>query len=1029
MNKVKFKKMLEALKQGRDLKQLFDKESAKEFAIEMALRHVLIAIAPILGKILIVCLVVGALCATFVLVFQQLSGLFSDYTEAWGYLWSGTASQVSDEEISVLYYNMIKNGLSIADLGAVGEHNFISDKNKSFIDYPELHKEAEDALNKDNTRDLYSLQYYLDLVESHPEYIKTVKVNKTKLDYAQSDEQDEVLNDKIEMVNLLDKDGNPVKETVEEAAARMLSEKLVIEKSAILNLEGYEGLNKLDSTQGIGLYLKRYLLAQQQTFSQYDAGTFEDTGYKGAIYIDGGQQDLSEGDPSIFTSYSKTLSTFYPVYGLVNELIADIPQLERDENGEFYVRIEADVSKIDTLKVDKDFVSIHKETLDFPVTEHIDEFAMPWQYPFAFHQHTLCPDVGYEVALMAHKYHSLYLQVRNTESGVLKVYDVNGNKVMSDEVLKKPEIFVRRTSTWYETRDYDYPNYKESSWHGVAQGHATNYDEVQAANRFTPDSEFVNKTAIEIETITTTINRYGHDCDSDSSESEYETKKVRAVSVDTEQTENYSDPTERETHEHTYRDWIPATKDAEGNIAEPGHWSEPKTCHYTVTTDVKHEFEKLIIVECTYEYEKNPSVLLSDTKATSDDVSLTGIEAMTELLLPDPAIDYKTKTITNADEAPKYYRANDLSIKTDLDESGKPKEDSSYTKSYLNISTSAESIIKSLYDLYSGDLSEYTMQAQDYEQLKMEFEKEDGFSATSSVQEYMSLENNYRPVIELIQFFAANGVIDSSSVIGLSKANSFTIMADWFVSGGETAITSSGNIATIMTGNGRTITAPVDGTIVLMEDEGFVCIETAKLGTVYLKGVQLDSSIVAGQRVAKGQVIGTTVGNVTYYRVDDAGQEVSNPVNELKQLQAIYFSDYAWPVPDSSNITSQFGSRTDPITGKVSSHHNGLDIGAAQGTPIVAYMAGEIVKAAYDPDGYGYYITIKHSDNCYTLYGHMSAFAKRSGAVEKGEVIGYVGSTGRSTGPHLHFEYRNGPKYSDAINPMLKLTNYRELVK
>ena len=145
-------------------------------------------------------------------------------------------------------------------------------------------------------------------------------------------------------------------------------------------------------------------------------------------------------------------------------------------------------------------------------------------------------------------------------------------------------------------------------------------------------------------------------------------------------------------------------------------------------------------------------------------------------------------------------------------------------------------------------------------------------------------------------------------------------------------------------------------------------------------------------------------------------------------MQTIQFSDYAWPLPDSSNITSQFGSRTDPITGKVSSHHNGLDIGAAQGTPIVSYMAGEIVQAKYDPDGYGYYITVKHSDNCYTLYGHMSAFAKRSGTVEKGEVIGYVGSTGRSTGPHLHFEYRNGPKYSDAINPMLKLGNYKELI-
>ena len=140
-------------------------------------------------------------------------------------------------------------------------------------------------------------------------------------------------------------------------------------------------------------------------------------------------------------------------------------------------------------------------------------------------------------------------------------------------------------------------------------------------------------------------------------------------------------------------------------------------------------------------------------------------------------------------------------------------------------------------------------------------------------------------------------------------------------------------------------------------------------------------------------------------------------------MQTVYFSDYAWPVPDSANITSRFGTRTDPITGKTS-RHNGVDIGAAQGSPIVAYMSGEIYKAAYDPDGYGYYIIIKHSDDCYTLYGHMSAFAVRSGTVEKNQVIGYVGSTGRSTGPHLHFEYRTGPNYSDGIEPLSKLSNY-----
>ncbi len=138
----------------------------------------------------------------------------------------------------------------------------------------------------------------------------------------------------------------------------------------------------------------------------------------------------------------------------------------------------------------------------------------------------------------------------------------------------------------------------------------------------------------------------------------------------------------------------------------------------------------------------------------------------------------------------------------------------------------------------------------------------------------------------------------------------------------------------------------------------------------------------------------------------------------VKSVSASYICDLKsdthnsliWPV--SGTVTSEFGSRSDPINGSPSSH-GGLDIAVNTGTPVAAALSGVVEKAETNPF-YGNYILINHSENVKTLYGHCSNLAAEVGQkVSAGEIIAYSGSTGRSTGPHLHFEIRIGGKKVD----------------
>jgi murein DD-endopeptidase MepM/ murein hydrolase activator NlpD len=121
---------------------------------------------------------------------------------------------------------------------------------------------------------------------------------------------------------------------------------------------------------------------------------------------------------------------------------------------------------------------------------------------------------------------------------------------------------------------------------------------------------------------------------------------------------------------------------------------------------------------------------------------------------------------------------------------------------------------------------------------------------------------------------------------------------------------------------------------------------------------------------------------------------------------------FSWPLADSFPITSNFGYRKDPFTG-ATKYHGGIDLGAPEGTPVLAAADGTVIAANSTDSwggGYGYYVKIQHDGTYSSLYAHCSRIAVTNGQeVKRGQVIGYIGSTGRSTGSHLHFEiYKDG---------------------
>ena len=122
-----------------------------------------------------------------------------------------------------------------------------------------------------------------------------------------------------------------------------------------------------------------------------------------------------------------------------------------------------------------------------------------------------------------------------------------------------------------------------------------------------------------------------------------------------------------------------------------------------------------------------------------------------------------------------------------------------------------------------------------------------------------------------------------------------------------------------------------------------------------------------------------------------------------------------WPSNTTRLVTSPYGYRIHPVTGK-SRFHAGIDIGAAHGTSILAANDGVVIVSGYNSGGYGNYVVINHGGGYTTLYAHCSSLLVSVGQkVSRGQVIARCGSTGMSTGPHIHFEVQvNGT----TTNPM-----------
>lgn len=153
-----------------------------------------------------------------------------------------------------------------------------------------------------------------------------------------------------------------------------------------------------------------------------------------------------------------------------------------------------------------------------------------------------------------------------------------------------------------------------------------------------------------------------------------------------------------------------------------------------------------------------------------------------------------------------------------------------------------------------------------------------------------------------------------------------------------------------------------------------------------------------------------------YYRikyggsVPTYGKEFDAWVNGLPLSDTPFIGTDGFCSPLGENwrsmVTSEFGYRTDPFT-RQPKGHSGLDIGAAKGTPIRAALDGTVLFVRYKTTGYGYHLAIDHGGGFITLYAHCSKILVTEGqTVKAGDIIAQVGSTGRSTGPHLHFEVR-----------------------
>jgi murein DD-endopeptidase MepM/ murein hydrolase activator NlpD len=187
--------------------------------------------------------------------------------------------------------------------------------------------------------------------------------------------------------------------------------------------------------------------------------------------------------------------------------------------------------------------------------------------------------------------------------------------------------------------------------------------------------------------------------------------------------------------------------------------------------------------------------------------------------------------------------------------------------------------------------------------------------------------------------------------------------------------------------------------------------------TMKYEVIYLDNHPISTGKVLYGG-LNTSVKNYQAYwwqgKTEAAGNYYSPDGETLSSL--------SWKTPILfSRKTSNFGVRADPFTGKWA-NHQGIDISAPVGTEVRATQQGK-VKSVGVQGAYGNAVVIEHANGFETIYGHLNGFAKinPNQTISQGALLGYVGSTGKSTGPHLHYELR---KYGQAINPEQSFSSY-----
>ena len=144
-------------------------------------------------------------------------------------------------------------------------------------------------------------------------------------------------------------------------------------------------------------------------------------------------------------------------------------------------------------------------------------------------------------------------------------------------------------------------------------------------------------------------------------------------------------------------------------------------------------------------------------------------------------------------------------------------------------------------------------------------------------------------------------------------------------------------------------------------------------------------------------------------------EEKKRLLAENKKVQTYDGGTFCFPLESYKRVSDDYGKRIHPIL-KVEQFHNGVDLAANSGTAIYAAYNGEVVAATYS-GSMGNYVMINHGDDLYTIYMHASAlYVSKGDVVTKGQKIAAVGSTGRSTGPHLHFSVRKNNEYTSPWN-------------